>query len=122
MRTRWSFPSGTTLNLNGLNLYVRDAQIGGTVTGGSITQIPNSGPLALDSPTPGDTLRRRGELDHWTFFDRGGDSLTVTLDLGQRSGRWSHLALSPMGSGPLLNPSNDVLHVDRQHGQRDPDV
>ena len=37
-------PSGSTLNLNGMNLYVRDAEIGGTVTGGTITQIPNSGP------------------------------------------------------------------------------
>ena len=36
-------PSGSTLDLNGLNVYVRADQIDGTVVGGTITKIPGSG-------------------------------------------------------------------------------
>ena len=62
-------PTGTTLDLNGLHLYARAAQITGTVVGGTITQIPNGGALSLNSPTPGD-ISTAGELDDWTFFGR----------------------------------------------------
>ena len=74
-------PSGSTLDLNGLNLYVRDAEIAGSINGGSITQIPNSGPLVIDSPTPGN-FSAGGQLDHWTFFGRGGRQVTLALDTG----------------------------------------
>ena len=97
-----------TLNLNGLNLYVRDLQNAGTVTGGSITQIPNSGPLALDSPTPGD-LSAAGELDDWTFFDRGGDSLTVALDPGSGAAGGPIAPQLEWAQVQLLDPSGNVL-------------
>jgi hypothetical protein len=46
-------PTGSTFDLNGLSVYVRTAQINGTVTGGSITQVPEGGAFALG-------CRRRG--------------------------------------------------------------
>ena len=46
-------PAGTTLDLNGLHLYARAAQIDGTLIGGTLHQIPDSGPLALNTPTSG---------------------------------------------------------------------
>ncbi len=55
-------PAGCTLNLNGLNLYVRDAQIAGTVTGGSITQIPNGGALNVTNATTGEDVQTTSGL------------------------------------------------------------
>ena len=101
-------PSGCTLNLNGLNLYVRDAQITGTVTGGSITQIPNSGALAVDSPTPGH-LSTAGELDDWTFFDRGGNNVTVALDPGSGAAGGPISPQLQWAQVQLLDPSGNVL-------------
>ena len=64
-------PSGTTLDLNGLHVYARASQISGTVVGNSISQIPDSGPIALATPTSG-AIAVPGELDEWTFFGRAG--------------------------------------------------
>ncbi len=100
--------SGTTLNLNGLNLYVRDAQIVGSVVGGSITQIPNSGPLTIDSPTPGN-LSMAGELDDWTFFERAGNTLTVALDPGSGAAGGPISPTLNWAQVQLLDPSNNVL-------------
>ncbi|HEY4233761.1 MAG TPA: RHS repeat-associated core domain-containing protein, partial [Lacipirellulaceae bacterium] len=72
---------GSTLDLNGLHLYVRDLQQVGTVVGGTITQIPDSGPLTVNDPTPG-SISAPGELDNWTFFGRAGDSVSVVVDPG----------------------------------------
>ena len=55
-------PAGTTLDLNGLNLYVRDAVVGGKIVGGKIAQIPNSGALTVNTPTSGN-ISVGGELD-----------------------------------------------------------
>ena len=101
-------PAGCIINLNGLNLYVRDAQIGGTVTGGSITQIPNSGAINLDSPTPG-KLSVAGELDDWTFFDRGGDSVTISLDTGSGAAGGPIAPQLQWAQVQLLDSSNHVL-------------
>ena len=38
-------PSGATLNLNNLHIYVRGDQIGGTIVGGSVTIVPAGGSL-----------------------------------------------------------------------------
>jgi pimeloyl-ACP methyl ester carboxylesterase len=101
-------PAGSTLNLNGLNLYVRDAQIAGTITGGSITQIPNSGPLTIDSPTPGH-LSTAGELDNWTFFARAGSVITVSLDPGSGAPGGPVSPQLEWAQIQLLGPSNNVL-------------
>jgi len=89
-------PAGTTLDLNGLHLYTRAAQIGGTVIGGTITQIPDSGPITLANSTPG-AISIAGELDEWTFFARAGQSIAVAVDTG--------------GSG-VLTPKLNWAHVE----------
>jgi RHS repeat-associated protein len=74
-------PAGTTLDLNGLRLYTRLAQINGAVTGGTVMQIPDSGPIDLDSPTPG-SISYLGNLDEWTFFGRAGQWVTIVANPG----------------------------------------
>ncbi len=75
-------PPGSLLGLNGLHLYARLTQIGGSVTGGNVSQVPDEGgPVTLGSSTPG-TISAAGALDEWTFFGRAGQSVTVTVDPG----------------------------------------
>ena len=47
-------PSGATLQLNGLNLYVRGEQIGSNaiILNGTVTPVPGGGPLQKNTPTP----------------------------------------------------------------------
>ena len=52
-------PAGATLDLYGYHLYARTAQIDGTILNGVVQQVPDSGPLALNTPTPGDYQHRR---------------------------------------------------------------
>jgi RHS repeat-associated protein len=101
-------PAGATLDLNGLNLYTRTAQIDGTIVGGTLHQVPDSGPLALNTPTAG-TIDPEGDLDEWSFFERAGRSLTVLVDPG------SGAASGPVSPGlawvqmQLLDPNGNVL-------------
>jgi RHS repeat-associated protein len=76
-------PAGATLNLNGLNLYVRDSFVAGTVVGGTINHIPNAGPIAVGYPTPGNLSG--GVLDQWSFFGTAGASITAAIDPGSGS-------------------------------------
>jgi hypothetical protein len=85
---------GSTLDLNGIKLYARSAQLGGTVVGGSIIQTPDSGAIALATATPGAILKE-GELDEWTFFGRGGQSVTVVVNPG--------IGSSPAPTTPTLD-------------------
>jgi YD repeat-containing protein len=101
-------PSGATLNLNNLHLYVRGDQVSGTIVGGTVTVVPSGGSFALNSPAPG-TLSPAGAVDDWTFFGTAGESLTVQLNPG---GGGSQPAVSPLlgwGQVELLDPNNDVL-------------
>ena len=101
-------PSGATLNLNNLHLYVRGDQVGGTIVGGTVTVVPSGGSIALNSPTPG-TLTPAGAVEDWTFYGTAGESLTVQLNPG---GGGSEPALSPQlgwGQVELLDPNNVVL-------------
>ncbi|QKS29606.1 MAG: tandem-95 repeat protein [Candidatus Accumulibacter similis] len=93
---------GATLDLNGLQLYTRAAQVSGTSTiiGGSIIQIPDSGPINMANPTPG-AISIAGQLDEWSFFARGGQSITVAVDTG--------------GSG-VLSPALNWAHVELVDG------
>ena len=100
-------------------MYVRDLQNAGTVTGGTITQIPSSGPLVLDSPTPGD-LSTAGE-------SRSLDVLRSRRRLahrrprpGERRRRRPDRADAPMGAGAA--PRRDEPRPGdghQQHGGRD---
>jgi hypothetical protein len=74
-------PAGTTLDLNGLHLYTRAAQVNGTILHGTVTLIPDSGPLTLGVPTPGN-ISGVGEVDDWTFFGHAGDAVTVGVNPG----------------------------------------
>ena len=74
-------PTGATLDLNGLHLYSRAAQIDGTIVGGTLNQIPDSALLTLNTPSPG-AINPAGQLDEWSFFERAGRSVTVLVDPG----------------------------------------
>ena len=109
-------PTGSTLNLNGLHLYVRNAQIAGTITGGTITQIADSGALIVGNPTPG-SISIAGELDNWTFFERAGTVMTIAVDPGSGalggpinpSLQWVQVQLlDPTGKTVLATTSNTV--------------
>ncbi len=101
-------PSGTTLDLNGLHLYARGEQVAGTVLNGTILQIPSSGPIALNSSTPG-ILNPAGSVDDYTFYGTAGQSITVSLNPGTGG---ANPALSPAldwGEVQLLDKNQDVL-------------
>ena len=74
-------PSGSTLDLNGLKVYARVAQLSGTVLNGTITQLPTGGgSLDYASPTPGTIAS--GTSDNWTIFGRAGGGLQAIVDPG----------------------------------------
>ncbi|MBI5758610.1 MAG: hypothetical protein HZA46_08840, partial [Planctomycetales bacterium] len=77
-------PSGATLNLNGFNVYARTSQIDGTLIGGSVSQLPDSGALSFATPTSG-TISVAGELDEWTFFGRTGRNVGILVNPGTSS-------------------------------------
>jgi RHS repeat-associated protein len=76
--------SGATLDLNGLHVYARDTQVGGTVIGGVVTTLPPGGPIVPNTPTPGN-IAVAGQIDDWTFFGRGGQSISVVGNPGNGS-------------------------------------
>jgi RHS repeat-associated protein len=88
-------PAGTTLDLSGLHLYTRAAQISGATVNGSVSQIPDSGPIVLGRSTSG-AIAVPGELDEWTFFGRAGQNVTIAVDTG---------------SGAVLTPKLDYAEV-----------
>jgi len=75
-------PAGATLDVNGLNIYARAAQLAGNVEGGSVQVLPDSGPILLATPTPG-TIEDAGQVDEWTFFGRSGQGITAVANPGQ---------------------------------------
>jgi YD repeat-containing protein len=72
-------PAGCTLDLNGLPLYARATQISGAVLGGTITILPDSGPLTSGTPAVA-ALVVPGELDEWTFNGQSGESYLIVVD------------------------------------------
>jgi len=73
--------SNATLDLAGFDLYVRQAQLSGTVSNGAVTQIPDSGPITRNTGTSG-TILLPGEMDEWTFYGRGGETVAVVANTG----------------------------------------
>src|SRR5262249_8832022 len=45
-------PAGTTLDLNGLHFYARAALVNGTVLNGSVSVVPDGGPVQFATATP----------------------------------------------------------------------
>jgi hypothetical protein len=74
-------PATATLDLNGFAVYARGIRIDGTVINGSVVQIPDGGPIAPGTATPG-RIAAAGELDDWTFFGRRGQAVTVVVNPG----------------------------------------
>ena len=72
-----------TLDLGGLHVYTRSAQIepGGRVIGGTLSQVTGGGAIVLDHPTAGQVLPFTSP-DDWTFFGRAGQAVTVSVDPG----------------------------------------
>lgn len=98
-------PPGCTLDLNGLGLKTRAAHLSGAVTGGSITQVPDSGPLTQGTPASG-ALALAGELDEWTFFGRAGQAYTIAVDTGSAN------VLAPKldwAEASLLDPTGAIV-------------
>ncbi|MCP4853392.1 MAG: RHS repeat protein [Fuerstiella sp.] len=73
--------AGTTLDLNGHNVYVRAAQLDGTVVGGSVQVLPDGGPVPLNRIMSGN-IETTAQTDEWTFLARAGQSVTVLVDTG----------------------------------------
>jgi len=108
-------PGGATLDLGGVHLYVRAAEILGIVTGGAITQIPDSGALNVNTPTPG-AIALAGETDEWSFFVRGGQSVTIAVNPGTTGAPaplapqlgWANVQLLDSANNALAAASNSA--------------
>jgi RHS repeat-associated protein len=106
-------PSGCTLHLNGLHVYVRQEQIGGTIVNGSVTQLTSGGftsggALNLGTPAPG-SLVTSSQVDNWTFFGRAGQTITAVVNTGNAG---SITPLQPylgLAQVSLLDANNNVL-------------
>ena len=111
-------PAGTTLNLNGLNLYVRDAQ--NRRHGHRRVDHPDSRRRTAHPRQPhARQLSAAGELDDWTFFDRGGNSLTVALDPGSGAAGGPISPQLQWAQVQLLDPSEQRPgDGNQQHGRR----
>ncbi len=103
-------PSGSTLDLNGLNLYYRAGEINGTITAGSATPLAGGGPLQLNTADPGN-LQFAGEVDDWTFFGRAGQSVDIFLHTG--SGGTPSPIQPPLDYGEvtLLDPNGNQIAI-----------
>ncbi len=101
-------PSGATLNLNGLHLYVRGDQISGTVLDGSVTLVPAGGAISLGTPTPG-TLSPAGAVNQWTFYGTAGESISILLNPGGSGSNPAVLPFLDWGQVSLLNSSGSSL-------------
>ncbi len=101
-------PLGDVLDLNGLHVYARDAQIDGTVVGGTVETLAPGGPLILGTPVPGN-IQAQGQVDDWTFFGRANQSIGVVTSTGTGG------VLSPLSPGvnyaqvQVVDPSGNVV-------------
>ncbi len=100
---------GSTLDLNGLNVYARQVQNDGTITGGTVQQLSAGGALALNTPTDG-FLSQEGQVDKWTFYGQAGQSVAVLVDTGS-GGLFQPLIEPNLGYAQVevLDPSGNVL-------------
>lgn len=99
---------GGTLNLNGLHLYTRSAQLTGTVTGGTVSILPDGGPLVLDTPTPG-SVATEGQVDDWTVFGRQGQLLAFTVNTGTGGANPVATPTLNFAQVQLIGPNQQVL-------------
>jgi RHS repeat-associated protein len=102
-------PAGSTLNLNGLHVYARQAQLIGAILNGTVTVIPSvAGPIQLAIPAPGN-LTTTSQIDDWTFFGRAGQSITVVVNTGAASSLPPLQPYLNFAQVSLLDSSSTVL-------------
>lgn len=89
-----------TLDLNGFNVYTRALERVGTVLNGTITVLPDGGPIEFAYPTSG-RISAAGQVDNWTFYGRAGQTVSAILNTGT----------NPSGSAPP--PVNPILNFGR---------
>jgi RHS repeat-associated protein len=98
------------LDLNGIHVYARAVQINGaaSVINGTITVLPDGGPLDINSPLPG-AISPTGNVDNWTFFGHAGQVITTYVNAGTGT---APAPLSPnlnWARVQLLDPNNQLL-------------
>src|SRR5207302_1425097 len=98
--------AGTTLDLNGLHVYARVAQVAGLILGGTVNQVA-PGPLALGVPTPS-YLGSGLQTDEWSFFGRAGQAVTVVVNTSGSSPGFFQPYLN-YATVQILDSSNKIL-------------
>jgi RHS repeat-associated protein len=101
-------PAGSTLDLNGFHLYARQVQIGGTVVGGTVSLVPDGGPIHLNTATAG-AIAATGQVDDWTFFGRAGRGVTVVVNPGATGAPAPLPPTLNFVDARLLDPSGTVI-------------
>lgn len=91
------------LDLNGLRVYARTADIRGQIVGGTVIVIPDSGPIAANTLTAG-AISAIGEVDQWSFYGRAGRYATVVVN--PSAGASSNLLYAQV---QLLDAQQNVL-------------
>ena len=95
------------MDLNRLHLYARAVQNDGTIIG-TVQQLPDSGPLTLNTPTPA-AINLAGELDAWTFFGRAGQTMTILVDPGSGAASGPLSPTLGWAQVQLVDPQGNVL-------------
>ena len=90
-------PSGCTLDLNGLNVYVRAMQINGAIVGGTVNVLPGGGSIPWNSWVPGNVLAG-GDTHDWLFYGWAGQAVSVFVATGNGN--------SPAPLTPQVNSAN----------------
>jgi RHS repeat-associated protein len=103
--------AGATLDLNGLNLYTRAAQIDGTVVGGTVAHVPDGGPIQINRITPG-RIEVSGEVDEWTFFGWAGRIVRADLNAGTTGWYPNPAPQLTYGQLEIVDPSGTVIATD----------
>ncbi|HZN66903.1 MAG TPA: RHS repeat-associated core domain-containing protein [Tepidisphaeraceae bacterium] len=106
-------PNAATLDLNGLNLYARAFERTGTgaVLNGTVTVLPDGGPIAWSVPTSG-RVSDPGQRDDWTFFGRAGQTVSAVLNPSANPTPSSPAAVGPqlvLARLALLSPAGQEL-------------
>jgi RHS repeat-associated protein len=101
---------GMTLDLNGFKVYTRSLEAG-TVLNGTITVLPDGGPIEFAYPTSG-RISAAGQVDNWTFYGRAGQTVSAIINTGTNPSASAPGPVNPIlnfGRLTLLSPSGATL-------------
>ncbi|MBI3959975.1 MAG: RHS repeat protein [Chloroflexi bacterium] len=106
-------PAGSTLEMNGIKVYARAAQIDGTIENGSVELFTDSGPISFGIPVAG-SIAVGGEVDEWTFYGQAGRTISILANPGSNGARtaaapyldWIEVSLVAPFVGTLASQSN----------------